>query len=122
LGSVINNDFCIRGESVCRRMINFFWFHHEHSICAFHSSFVISLAHTSEILSKGHLPRVGSEGVIHELLVAGYCFAHGWVHHLSLKFIRGVGGRVNFVGVSGTVLFCRSSIRSMLIASWLLFG
>jgi len=31
-----------------------------------------------------------------------------------------VGGGANFVGVNGTVLFCRLSIRSMLIASWLI--
>jgi hypothetical protein len=32
----------------------------------------------------------------------------------------GVGGRANFVGVNVTVLFCRLSIRSMLIASWVI--
>ncbi len=32
----------------------------------------------------------------------------------------GVGGRANFIGLNGTVLFCRSSSRSMLIASWLI--
>ncbi len=32
----------------------------------------------------------------------------------------GMGGGVNFVGVNGSVFFCRSSIRSMLITSWLM--
>ncbi len=31
-----------------------------------------------------------------------------------------MGGRVNFVGVNGTMLFCRLSIRSSLIASLLM--
>ncbi len=31
-----------------------------------------------------------------------------------------MGGGANFVGVNGSVLFCRSSIRSMLIASWVI--
>ncbi len=31
-----------------------------------------------------------------------------------------MGGGANYLGVNGTVLFCRLSIRSMLIASWLM--
>ena len=39
---------------------------------------------------------------------------------LCSKFIRSVGGGANFVGVNGSVLFCRLSNRSMLITSWLI--
>jgi hypothetical protein len=65
MGLVINNNICIRGKSGCWHMINFFWFHHKHSVCAFCFRFVVTLAHASEILSKGHLPGVGSNRVIH---------------------------------------------------------
>ncbi len=64
LGLVIDKDICICGKSGCWRMIGFFWLHHEHSICAFHSCFVVSLAHTSEILSKCCLPGVGVTGLL----------------------------------------------------------
>ncbi len=96
LGLVINNDVCIRGKSGCEHMIAFFRFHHEHSICAFCSHFGVSMAHTSKILSTGHLPHVGSNGVVHELLVAGYCFTRGWVHHqhcIMFKINKGRGRR-----------------------------